>query len=398
MMRRAHDRHGTTGRYLAVYSKVPTAAVERALQRAKIKLLRLEGHGEEKLDVRRLPPNSAVIFDPFKVVLVNADEETINKTEVFETVEEEQFVALPTPPNGEIVDATCTGQYDHSVVAWGVQVTRAVAANNLGITGKGCRVCVIDSGLNLVHPDFAPGPELSESFIGGTVQDERGHGTHCAGIICGNRSVPGPRYSVAPDAKLLVARVFKDTELAPEALIIAAIRWAVLNHAHVISISIHRPVAVGEPFSAALEEVANTALACGTLIISIAGNHSFRGGSAPFVKPLSHPANCPSIMAVAALGTCLNVASMSNGSINIGQSVDIAAPGVLIDSAYTTSPYRTSSGTSTAAPFVAGIAALHFQKTGKTGAALWQEICGRFHDLKLPPGDVGVGMALAPKP
>jgi subtilisin len=82
-------------------------------------------------------------------------------------------------------------------------------------TGKGVKVCVLDTGIDLNHPDFRG--RLTENdntrcwVFGETVLDGHGHGTHCAGILAGpHSSVSGKRYGVAPDADLLIGKVLNN--------------------------------------------------------------------------------------------------------------------------------------------------------------------------------------------
>src|SRR5262245_56297768 len=72
------------------------------------------------------------------------------------------------------------------------------------LTGAGVKVAVLDTGLDLGHPDFAgrfaAGPNKRSFVPGGSVQDGNGHGTHCAGIVGGPaQAASGIRYGVAPD-------------------------------------------------------------------------------------------------------------------------------------------------------------------------------------------------------
>jgi len=80
-------------------------------------------------------------------------------------------------------------------------------------TGKGIKVAVLDTGIDLNHPDLTPAIKKTSSFIEGeTVQDSiAGHGTHCAGIIAGPLNSAGNiRYGAAPDAELLIGKVLSN--------------------------------------------------------------------------------------------------------------------------------------------------------------------------------------------
>jgi subtilisin len=122
---------------------------------------------------------------------------------------------------------------------------------------------------------------------------------------------------------------------------------------------------------------------------------------------VNRPANCPSIMAVAAVNSSLGIAPFSAGEINPnGGGVDIAAPGVAVFSSWpdpATVPglparYHTIDGTSMACPHVAGIAAMWLEArgAGTTAQALWQLLTGNARRLTLPSRDVGAGLVQAP--
>ena len=118
------------------------------------------------------------------------------------------------------------------------------------------------------------------------------------------------------------------------------------------------------------------------------------------VNPVGHPANCPAIMAVAALDRTLNVAYFSCGGINPdGGQVDIAAPGVEVYSSWK-SPgnYNIISGTSMATPCVAGIAALFNEAYPEaTASDIWMYITQNALRLDLNSSDVGAGLVQPPK-
>ena len=178
--------------------------------------------------------------------------------------------------------------------------------------------------------------------------------------------------------------------------ILQGIEWALVNGCHIISMSLGARTQVGTPYSPVYEAVAQRALRRGTLIIAAAGNDSNR--TSGIITPVARPANCPSIMAVAALNSQLRIANFSNRGINPeGGQVDIAAPGVEVYSSWLMpTQYRTISGTSMATPHVAGIAALDAEATGLRGQQLWNHLMQTARRLPLTSEDVGTGLVQAP--
>lgn len=285
--------------------------------------------------------------------------------------------------------------WNESQFTWGLQAARVPSSR---WSGKGIRVAVLDTGMDLRHPDFARRPIVSQTFVPGQpVQDGHGHGTHCIGTSCGPK-IPGqlPRYGIAFEAQIHAGKVLSNLGSGGDAGILAGINWAVAKKCQIISMSLGAPVPPGAPPSPVYEGVARRALTAGTLIIAAAGNDSTRPGN---IRPVSRPANCPSIMAVAALTEQLGIASFSNGGINPnGGQVDIAGPGFNVLSSFPVpTRYRRLSGTSMATPHVAGCAALHCQATRATGNALWRVLTTTARRLPLPSRDVGAGLVQAPQ-
>ena len=284
---------------------------------------------------------------------------------------------------------------DEAQATWGLQATKVV---NCCGTGRGIRVAVLDTGFDLKHPDFAGRKVTSRSFVAGQeVQDGHGHGTHCIGTALGAKC-PGvrPRYGVAYEAEIFAGKVLSNAGSGSDTGILAGIEWAVQNKCAVISMSLGAATRPGQPFSQVFERVAKRAQDQGTLIIAAAGNESQRPS---VINPVGHPANCPSIMAVAAMDVQGNIARFSNRGINPdGGQVDIAGPGVDVHSSWPLpTRYRRISGTSMATPHVAGIAALYAEADASArGAALGRALTGGARRLTLPSSDVGAGMVQAP--
>lgn len=283
---------------------------------------------------------------------------------------------------------------DESVATWGLQETKVV---NSCFSGRGIKVAVLDTGLDLNHPDFLGRQITSKSFIDGEeAQDGHGHGTHCTGTACGPLK-PGqlPRYGVAYNAEIFVGKVLSNQGSGTDTGILQGIEWAIANGCHIISMSLGAPTRPGESFSRVYEAVAQRALSQGTLIIAAAGNDSGRPGT---TNPVARPANCPSIVAVAALDSQFQIAFFSNGGLNPdGGQVDIAGPGVKVYSSWRMpEQYKTINGTSMATPHVAGIAALHAEATGVRAQELWSLLTRTACRLPLPSVDVGAGLVQAP--
>jgi subtilisin family serine protease len=285
---------------------------------------------------------------------------------------------------------------DTDRLTWGLQATRVDRSRR---TGRGVKVAVLDTGIDLQHPDFAGRGLETRAFTPFPVQDVHGHGTHCVGTACGPRQPASGvrRYGVAFDAQVFVGKVFNEDPEPGAATgdVVAGIEWAVTSGCQVVSISIGIPVnqAVKQ-----YETPIRRALAAGTLVVAAAGNNADRPAEVGFVEP---PGNAEASMAVAALDNRLRVAPFSARSSLVngdGGKVNIAGPGVAVFSSITPSrgTHAWLDGTSMAAPHVAGIAALWAEATGDAGPALWNRLTQTARPLNLDVSDVGAGLVQAP--
>jgi len=267
--------------------------------------------------------------------------------------------------------------------------------------GRGATVAVLDTGIDLAHPDLSErvreNGQVASFVPGESAHDAHGHGTHCAGVVGGpRRSTGGTRYGVAPEARLLVGKVLSDQGIGSTDWIIDGIDWAAANGARVISLSCFSRRCAGQPHSVVYERVAESLLegSLGTLLLAPVGNTSARPWH---TQPVENPAACPSLVAVAAVQRAGQVASFSARQLDETGEVNVSAPGVGVYSAWTGGGFRSMSGTSMAVPHVAGVAALYLEERPTLSA---RELRRRLEKRAAPLGDArdyGRGLVRAVK-
>jgi len=233
------------------------------------------------------------------------------------------------------------------------------------LTGKGVRVGIIDTGIDPDHPDLSGKISLWKDFNGKSPVpvDPQGHGTHCAGTIVGG-SASGTNIGVAPDAKLVVARIFNKSGLTKKSFILKAMNWMAdpdgnpntNDHPSVVSNSWGSPRRPKWLDRARWNAVKNW-VHLKIIPVFAAGN----SGSRP--KTLGSPASYPQSFAVGAVDSNDIIARFSSrGPVIWGGKTyikpDITAPGVSVYSARTGGGYKNLSGTSMATPHIAGLIAL----------------------------------------
>ena len=265
---------------------------------------------------------------------------------------------------------------------WGVLACRVPQSSR---SGAGIRLAVLDTGMDLGHPDFAGRPITSQTFVGQPVQDLHGHGTHVVGTAAGPKAPAGntPRYGIAFQSQIFVGKVLTNSGSGTQAGILAGMNWAITNKCAVINMSLGGPGGPHPAYTAAGQAALNN----GCLIIAAAGN------SGP--GPTLQPANSPTIMAVASLDKTLVPSSFSCRG-----KIEIAGPGRDIFSSWPRpTRYKTISGTSMACPHVVGCGALWAHLApGLRGQTLWNKLRASAKALPFPPTQVGRGLVQAPVP
>ncbi|MFI8003596.1 S8 family serine peptidase [Streptomyces sp. NPDC086010] len=237
-----------------------------------------------------------------------------------------------------------------------------------GGTGAGVRVAVLDSGADTTHPDIADRIVESRSFVeGADVTDRNGHGTHTSSTVAGTGAAShGKERGVAPGADLLVGKVLDDTGSGPISGIIAGMEWAARTaHAKVVNMSLGVPAwhTQDDPLSQAVNRLSAET---GALFVIAAGN----SGNSP--HSLGAPGTADAALTVGAVDSSDRLAEFSSTGPRLTDDAlkpDLTAPGVDVLAARSQHMngggegyYRSESGTSMAAPHVAGAAALLAQK------------------------------------
>ncbi|MFY0600606.1 MAG: S8 family serine peptidase [Cyclobacteriaceae bacterium] len=231
-------------------------------------------------------------------------------------------------------------------------------------SGKGVKVAVLDSGLNLDHPDFRKDHIVVKNFIPSesSAKDLFGHGTHCAGLIAGCQN-PGnsARYGIAPDCNLYVGKIVNQKGVANSQNLIEGVNWALENDCKVILISLGLRSDMKSVYSKVFNELAQKALSQNTIIVAPVGNHSDR--SLARKSPISHPGNCPNVFSVTAIDCDAQIYNHANTDVfKESDEIQICAPGVDVNSSWHEQPaYLHKSGTSVAAALAAGVLALWFE-------------------------------------
>lgn len=222
--------------------------------------------------------------------------------------------------------------------------TRLRDARNLVEINTDLTIAVLDTGVDLSHPDLIGNLVTGVNLIDSkkTPQDDHGHGTMVAGIIAatGKYGYEG----ILPKINIMPVKVMHANGSGDSLTVSKGVRYAVDNGADIIALSL-----ADFNYSKKLAEEMAYAESKNVLVVAATGN----GGN-----PVQYPAAYPTVLAVGAVDQQDRVAAYSN----FGQQVDVVAPGTSIYSLKLGGGYRSSTGTSMAGPQVVGLAALILSK------------------------------------
>ena len=239
--------------------------------------------------------------------------------------------------------------------SWGVKRIGAGLVHDSGNNGEGIKIAIIDTGIDYDHPDLAANYAGGYDFVNkdnDPMDDDitYGHGTHVSGIVAALDNGSGV-VGVAPKAKLYALKVLDDSGTGYVSDVVFAIQWATdpdgdgsaNDRLDIINMSL------GGRKNIFLEWACNLAYLDGLLLVAAAGND----------EAVCYPAAYSRVIAVSATDyDYMNGNDILANFSSVGPEVELAAPGVNINSTLLGGGYVTHDGTSMASPHVAGTAAL----------------------------------------
>lgn len=329
-------------------------------------------------------------------------------------------VALGQDPRVAMVeiDHAVTAHLDISSAAIRVRASSTYSPNTVqdqfpSLTGAGANIAILDSGVDDGQHESLP----ATKFVGGfnafnkteeNPDDQNGHGTHVAGIALGTGGPSGVRRGIAPGARLVDIKVLDEFGEGTDTSVIAGIEHCILRREAwgigIINLSLGNSVSSNGLDS--VSQVVNRAVQAGIVVVAAGGNHGTK-------LPVGSPAAADDAITVAASddqGTVIRGddtiypsssrgprESDNDGDIEDEHKPEVAAPGVhiLTAQAGSTFGYSEASGSSVAAPHVAGLAALLLQaQPGISPLAIKTRIVEAVDDFPTPgwDGDWGWGL------
>lgn len=337
--RASNDGQIIEGQYIVAYKNTPDAVASSTARVAALSNTMLQRNG---ISTNSMLRSFAGRPGGFVARLSVEEMKKLSRDTAVSVIEQDRIVAF----------GSCFKVVEPRLVTW--NITRVGFGDGTGKTAW-----IIDSGIDLTHPDLNVDADRSRSFVTGTTSaaDENGHGTHVAGIIGAKNNSIGV-LGVASGATLVALKVFDKDGEGTLSSIIQALSYVNSNAraGDVVNMSL------GEDQTSAIldQQVQNTA-AKGIYIAIAAGNDH-----KPAVQFSPGRANGPNIYTVSATDSLDNFASFSNYGNDV---VDFAAPGVRILSTYLNGQYAIFSGTSMAAPHVAGLLLLKGNNILSSGSA-----------------------------
>lgn len=366
---------------LFLYSLILAAALKKHKAKSKKKRQKIVGfkEGVEILQSRNILASYGIkikkelpLVDACLFEVEEQDEAVVHQLSADPTVEyiEDDYEAyIQVIPHATSVKAKT------QIIPWGVKKISAVPAWKLS-RGRKVRVGVIDTGVDLEHPDLKENIKEARGFLDcRNIQDDNGHGTHVSGTIAALDNDIGV-VGVAPEVEIYSAKAFDKNGKSTISSIVEAMNWCLEKGVHIVNMSFGI-----KQNSLTLRRAVKALSKNGVLMVAAAGNTGKEGA-------VLYPAKYPEVIAVAACDEEGKPAIFTSS----GPEVDIIAPGVDIPSTYKGGQYKAMSGTSMAAPHVSGALALVLSRCSMAPEELKEILKGTAKDLGIPREKQGAGL------
>jgi len=251
---------------------------------------------------------------------------------------------------------------------WGVDRIDAEVMHSQN-KGQGVRVAILDTGIDLDHPDLHVAGDVS--FVYETINgdDDNGHGTMVAGIIAALDNDIGVT-GVAPEVELYAVKVLNSKGSGICSDILSGIEWAIDHDMQVVNMSFATSLNLPQAIRTALDKAEQA----GIVLVAGAGNTGTASGEG---NNICAPARYEPVIAVGATDKFDNRCSFSS----TGDTLELVAHGVNIYSTATDGGYANITGTSASSPHVAGVAALLIASGVTSNAKVRQILQGTAEDL-----------------
>ena len=294
----------------------------------------------------------------------------------------------------ELLDVLTVPSPDDSAKSWHWQAIGADYPAAAGLTGKGVRIGVVDSGVYLAHPDLVEANiENGWNYAdkNSDVSDTVGHGTFISGLLVAQPDNASGICGLCPGATVVPLKAFTaHTGFLADALCAVEAAWSEY-HCDIIHMSFGILYAEMSEEHRQLMEVTIATASQHALLVAAVGNGN---GTAAY-----YPAACDNVIGVAAVSKDLTRWSNGVSGSQYNETVDLAAPGGGLTSLSTTGGLETGSGTSYAAPLVSGAAALLLEREPElTLAETTQRLLDAAVDLGAPDRDDQFGAGLVSLP
>ncbi|OFW34703.1 MAG: hypothetical protein A2074_01510 [Candidatus Aquicultor primus] len=285
----------------------------------------------------------------------------------------------------------------YAVLDESLPLVKVPQAWDSGLTGKGVKIAIIDTGIDISHPDFTGRILATQDFTLEGFRDSNGHGSLVAGIAAGSGSYSSAKFKgVAPGALILAGKVLTADGSGRMSDVMAAVEWSVDLAADIINLSLG--ASGSSDGGDALCEICDRAVESGTVVCVAAGNDG------PNRRTVGSPAAARRVITVGAATANGLVAEFSSRGPTSDDRLkpEIIAPGIDIISARAKDTragkpldnyYTSATGTSMATPHVAGIIALLLEAGRESSPQLMREaLLNTATDLELDDYAQGAGM------